>query len=223
MSADQQRLETTRLAVTEAAIARAAELMTAGRLVAFPTETVYGLGTRADDAKAVRRIYAAKGRPATKPLSVLVSSAAAARAAALHWSDLADQLAAAFWPGPLTLVVLRTELVADDVVAGGETVALRVPDHSAALRLLRACPFPIAAPSANLSGQPPATSANEVVDSLGGRISLVLDGGPTLVKTPSTVLDLTSLEGRGVILRQGAISAAELAKHIDLADKGSSR
>jgi L-threonylcarbamoyladenylate synthase len=217
VSADPQSLKTSLLAVNDAAIDRAAELMTHGQLVAFPTETVYGLGSRADDGTAVRRIYAAKGRPATKPLSVLVPSVAKARAAALHWSDLADHLAKTFWPGPLTLVVLRGPLVADDVVAGGKTVALRVPHHDAALRLLRACPFPIAAPSANLSGQPPATSAKEAMDSLGGRIALVLDGGATPVQTPSTVLDLTGCEGRGKILRHGAISAAELGQHIELA------
>ncbi len=216
VSADQQQLETALLPVSLAAIAQAAALMTEGQLVAFPTETVYGLGTRADDAPAVRRIYGAKNRPATKPLSVLVPSATAARAAARRWSDLADRLATAFWPGPLTLVVPRGSLVADDVVAGGQTVALRVPAHKTALELLRACPFPIVAPSANLSGHPPATSASEVMESLGGRISLVLDGGATPVQTPSTVLDLTRIEGRGVILRQGAISAAALEEHIAL-------
>ncbi|MBW2453756.1 MAG: threonylcarbamoyl-AMP synthase [Deltaproteobacteria bacterium] len=209
-------METLRQAVGEESIAKAAELLTAGQLVAFPTETVYGLGARADDAAAVRRIYSVKGRPIDKALSVLVPDVAIARTAAAHWPASAERLARAFWPGPLTLVVRRAGLVVDEVVASGATVALRVPSHPAALDLLRRCAFPVAAPSANLSGQPPATSADEVMAGFAGRIPLVLDGGSTEARTASTVVDLTRSKGRGVILRPGVIPAEALQEHVAL-------
>ncbi len=209
-------METLRRAVGDEAIAQAAELLGAGQLVAFPTETVYGLGARADDAVAVGRIYAVKGRPADKALSVLVPDVMIARRAAAHWPASAERLARAFWPGPLTLVVQRAGLVVDEVVAGGPTVALRVPDHPTALDLLRRCPFPIAAPSANRSGKPPATSAEEVLAGFAGRIPMVLDGGRSPARTASTVVDLTQSERGGVILRAGVITAEALGEHIEL-------
>jgi len=203
--------------VSARSIAEAAARLAAAELVAFPTETVYGLGARADDSAAVRRIYAVKGRPRDKALSVLVPEAAIARQVAASWPAAAERLARAFWPGPLTLVVRRGGTVVDEVVAGGETVALRVPSHPAALALLHRCPFPVAAPSANRSGEPPATTVAEILAGFDGHIPLVLDGGPTEAKEASTVLDLTRSEGRGVILRAGVIPAAALAKHVELA------
>jgi L-threonylcarbamoyladenylate synthase len=132
-----------------AAIASAADLLREGALVAFPTETVYGLGAHALDVEAVRRIYEAKGRPSWNPLIVHVSDAAAARALAREWPPVADVLARAFWPGPLTLVVRKRAGVPDEITAGLDTVGLRVPSHPVALALLRAASVPVAAPSAN--------------------------------------------------------------------------
>jgi L-threonylcarbamoyladenylate synthase len=193
----------------DAGIARAAELIEAGQLVAFPTETVYGLGTRADDERAVRQIFVAKGRPADKPLIVHVLDIAAARAVTRAWPDTAQRLAQAFWPGPLTLVLPKAAHVPDAVTAGGDTVAVRAPAHPAAMRLLSVCGVSIAAPSANVSGEPPPTTAAEVVHSLGGRIPLVLDGGTCPLKIPSTLIDLTDPSAPR-ILRHGAVTPDQL-------------
>ncbi len=171
---------TERLGITAAAVERAAEVIRQGGLVAFPTETVYGLGARADQGAAVRAIFAAKGRPAGNPLIVHVADADAARAVAATWPAGAAALAAAFWPGPLTLVVERRRGaggVAAEVAAGGPSVALRVPAHPVALALLRAAGLPIAAPSANRSTGISPTTADHVLKSLDGRIDCVLDGG----------------------------------------------
>ena len=207
---------------SEAAIERAAALIRAGRLVAFPTETVYGLGARADDAAAVRAIFAAKGRPPGNPLIVHVADAKAAQALAAAWPEAAARLAAAFWPGPLTLVVQRREgqggIVAE-ATAGGPTAALRVPAHPVTLALLRAAGVPIAAPSANRSTAISPTTAAHVVKSLGARVDLVLDGGPTGYGIESSIVDVS--RAPAVLLRHGAVPLAALAELAEIVDGGS--
>jgi L-threonylcarbamoyladenylate synthase len=156
-------MQTERLPADEGSIRRAAAILRAGGLVAFPTETVYGLGARADDAPAVRRIFEAKGRPTGNPLIVHVLDLDAARALAEAWTEAAERLARAFWPGPLTLIVARRrDGVADEVAAGGPTVALRAPAHPIARALLAATALPIAAPSANRSSEISPTTADHV-------------------------------------------------------------
>lgn len=186
----------------------AAEVLTSGGLVAFPTETVYGLGANALDEQAVAGIFAAKGRPADNPLIVHVPSTLEARQYA-KFTELAETLAAAFWPGPLTLILERRDVVSAGVSAGLDTLALRVPDHPVAQALLKACRLPIAAPSANRSGRPSPTLASHVLEDMEGRIPLVLDGGACQVGLESTVLD-----ARGnvpLILRPGAVTPEMLA------------
>lgn len=161
------------------AITRAARVITAGGLVAFPTETVYGLGANALDANAVVRIFTAKGRPAVNPIIVHVASVEDAKKLVTSWPDFAEALAARFWPGPLTLVLPKRECVPDIVTAGGPTVALRVPAHPVALALLRASGLPIAAPSANRSTELSPTRAEHVMRGLADSIDLLLDAGPT--------------------------------------------
>jgi L-threonylcarbamoyladenylate synthase len=189
-------------------LARAAAVLRAGGLVAFPTETVYGLGAHALDAAAVARIFAAKGRPATNPLIVHVADESAARALVTVWPASASALAERFWPGPLTLVVPRGAMVPELVTAGGPTVALRVPAHPVARELLHACGFPIAAPSANRSNQLSPTCAGHVLQGIGERIDLLLDSGPCPGGLESTVLDLTTLPPR--LLRPGLIAPAAI-------------
>jgi len=188
---------------------RAAEVLRRGGLVAFPTETVYGLGAHALDAAAVARIFSAKGRPASNPVIVHVAEVAAARELAEHWPPVAERLAEAFWPGPLTLVVPRGRQVPEIVTAGGSTVALRCPAHPVAHALLAAAGLPIAAPSANRSTRLSPTSAEHVLKQLRGRIDLVLDGGPASGGLESTVVDLSVDPPR--LLRPGLISAEALA------------
>jgi L-threonylcarbamoyladenylate synthase len=189
-------------------VARAAALLRAGGLVAFPTETVYGLGALALNAAAVRRIFAAKGRPANNPIIVHIADAKDAVHAAACWPEAAARLAERFWPGPLTLVVPRGPAVPDVTTAGGPTVALRVPAHPVALALLRATGAPIAAPSANRSGELSPTRAEHVLRGLAERIDLVLDAGPTSGGVESTVLDVTASPPR--LLRPGLIGPAQL-------------
>lgn len=190
------------------AVARAAALLRGGGLVAFPTETVYGLGAKALDPAAVAGIFAAKGRPATNPLIVHTASPEQALALARHFPPTAEQLATRFWPGPLTLVLPRRSVVPSVVTAGGDTVALRVPAHPVALALLRAVDQPLAAPSANRSQRLSPTTAEHVRQDLDGLIDLILDAGPTSGGLESTVLDLTVLPPR--ILRPGLVSPAEI-------------
>jgi L-threonylcarbamoyladenylate synthase len=190
------------------AIARAAEVLRRGGLVAFPTETVYGLGANALDAEAVAGIFRAKDRPANNPLIVHLADATAAPTVAAQWPDLAAKLTHQFWPGPLTLVLPRTPAVPDVVTGGGPTVAVRVPGHPTAKALLAAAGVPIAAPSANRSGLLSPTRAEHVLRGLEGRIDLLLDAGPTPGGLESTVLDLTVLPPR--LLRPGLVSRSEL-------------
>ena len=192
----------------EAAIDEAAEVLRRGGLVAFPTETVYGLGANALDASAVARIFAAKGRPSYNPLIVHVPNLDAARQLAAEWPESAARLAAAFWPGPLTLVLRKRDLVPDIVTAGLDSLAVRVPSHPVALALLRATRLPLAAPSANRSMALSPTTAQHVARSLGDRVDLILDGGPTTVGIESTVVDLRG--GRPSILRPGLLGAREI-------------
>ncbi len=188
-----------------AGLAEAARVLRAGGLVAFPTETVYGLGAHALDPAAVGRIFAAKGRPADNPLIVHVEGIESARTLASTWPSAADELARAHWPGPLTLVVEKAASVPDRVTASGPTVALRVPDHPVAQALLRAAALPIAAPSANRSEQVSPTTAQHVVDSLGPYVDdlVVIDGGPCAVGIESTVVDVTVSPPR--VLRPGML------------------
>jgi L-threonylcarbamoyladenylate synthase len=185
-------------------IARAAACLREGGLVAFPTETVYGLGVNALDAVAVRRLFAAKDRPASDPLIVHLADSASLERVAREIPDVALRLAERFWPGPLTIVLPRGDEVPSEVAAGGNTVAVRVPVHPVAQALLRAAAIPIAAPSANLFSRPSPTRAEHVRDDLNGRIDIILDGGPTTVGVESTVLDLTTIPP--VIWRPGAVT-----------------
>lgn len=193
----------------EAIIAQAAEVLRGGGLVAFPTETVYGLGANALDAAAVDRIYAAKGRPAHNPIIVHVADAARATDVAREWPDVAAALAGAFWPGPLTLVVPRRPEVPANVTAGLDTVGVRVPAHPVARALLIAAQIPVAAPSANRSTEVSPTTGAHVAKSLGDAVDLILDAGPTTVGIESTVVDVTV--NPPTVLRPGSISVADLS------------
>ena len=194
----------------DAAIMRhAGELLRRGGLVAFPTETVYGLGANALDANAVARIFSAKGRPTFDPLIVHVLDIDAARAIARTWSEAAERLAAAFWPGPLTLVVPKQRTIPGIVTAGLDTVAVRVPSHPVARAILDAATVPVAAPSANRFTELSPTRGEHVVRALGDRVDLIVDGGPTTVGIESTVVDVSG--AAPAILRPGTLSAPALA------------
>jgi L-threonylcarbamoyladenylate synthase len=192
------------VAADAAGIRRAAALLRDGGLVAFPTETVYGLGAHALDERAVSRLFDAKGRPSTDPLIVHVHSVEGIDRLVAGIPERARALAAAFWPGPLTLVLPRSSRVPDRVTAGLDTVAVRIPAHPVAQALLEAAAVPVAAPSANLFSRPSPTRAAHVIEDLDGRIDLVLDGGATTVGVESTVLDLSGPVP--TILRPGAIT-----------------
>ncbi|UQU66064.1 threonylcarbamoyl-AMP synthase [Couchioplanes caeruleus] len=187
-------------------IRRAADLLRAGSVVAFPTETVYGLGADAFSEQAVAEVYRLKNRPSWNPLIVHVPGVGAARGLAVEWPEVADRLAAAFWPGPLTLVVERAPHLTQ-VGADTGTIAVRVPAHPVALRLLEACGLPLAAPSANRSEGISPTTAGHVLRSLPD-VPLVLDGGPASWGIESTVLDVTGPVPR--LLRPGALGLREI-------------
>jgi len=191
-----------------AEIERGARLLRAGRLVAFPTETVYGLGANALDAEAVGRIYAVKRRPATSPLIVHVASIEMAQSLVAHWPESADRLARRCWPGPLTLVLKKLPLIPGIVTANLSTVGIRMPAHPMALALIRAAGVPVAAPSANRFTELSPTTAEHVRRRLGNEVDLILDGGPCNVGIESTVLSLA--EPTPMLLRPGGISRAEL-------------
>jgi L-threonylcarbamoyladenylate synthase len=201
----------TRIAPADSpAIADAARVLRAGGLVAFPTETVYGLGADAANARAVAKLYAAKGRPSFNPLIAHVIDASAARALA-RFDRNAERLAA-LWPGPLTLVLPKQPAcpVADLATAGLDTIAVRVPSHSVARALLGAVRGPIVAPSANRSGHVSPTTAAHVRDDLGGRIDLILDGGAAPVGVESTIV--ACIENEPVLLRSGGLPRAEIER-----------
>ncbi len=195
-----------------AGIEYAASLLRAGRLVAFPTETVYGLGANALDPEAVAQIYKVKGRPPTSPLIVHVASIEMAKSLVTTWPDLADRLARRFWPGPLTLVLEKHSSIPDIVTAGLPTVGLRMPAHPIALALIRTAAIPLAAPSANRFTHLSPTTADHVRQGLGGDVDLILDGGPCEVGIESTVLSLAGPQP--VLLRPGGIPRAEIESMI---------
>ena len=185
-------------------IERGAAILRRGGLVAFPTETVYGLGAHALNPAAVRRLFEAKGRPAEDPLIVHVHDMATLRDLTEDLPRSVKALAARFWPGPLTMVMRRSRAVPPEVTAGLDTVAIRIPAHPIAHALIAAAGIPVAAPSANLFSRPSPTRAAHVLEDLNGRIDLVIDGGATTVGVESTVLDLTG--AAPAILRPGAIT-----------------
>ena len=191
-----------------AALLQAGEILRRGGFVAFATETVYGLGANALDEVAVRRIFAAKGRPAHDPVIVHIGAEEDLNRLTVNWPVVGEQLAAAFWPGPLTLVAARRALVPDAVTAGGPTVAIRRPRHPLAQAIIEAAGAPIAAPSANRFSHTSPTTAQHVKADLDGRIDLILDGGPTPVGVESTVLDLTT--DPPTLLRPGGVPVEEI-------------
>ena len=190
------------------ALHRAASLLRDGHLVAFPTETVYGLGANALDAAAVARIFEAKGRPHTSPLIVHVASEAMLSRVVADWPATAQTLVKTFWPGPLTLVLPKQPAVPDLVTAGLPTVGVRMPAHPVALALIMECNLPLAAPSANRFTQLSPTTAEHVRQSLGDRVEFILDGGPCTVGIESTVLSLAT--DPPTLLRPGGISRAQI-------------
>ena len=204
-------MKTQLLPATAETLQLAARLLTEGELVAFPTETVYGLGAHALDAEAVRGIFAAKGRPADNPLIVHIHDRCQLDGIC-EVNDLACRLMDAFWPGPLTIILPRKSAVPDVVTANLDTVAVRMPSHPVALALLKACNLPVAAPSANRSGKPSPTSARHVFDDMDGRIPLIIDGGESDVGLESTVISLVG--EKPCILRPGGVTKAMLEEVI---------
>jgi L-threonylcarbamoyladenylate synthase len=192
-----------------ASLSRAAQILRSGKLVAFPTETVYGLGALALSPAAVRRVFEAKGRPSSHPLIVHVTNLEEARRVAAGWTDAAEALASAFWPGPLTLVLQRQPVVPPEIAGGRDSVAVRAPAHPIAIELLREVGEPLAAPSANRFQHVSPTDAVHVARSLGARVDAILDGGPTSWGLESTVVDVRSAEP--VLLRPGALPWSEIA------------
>lgn len=190
----------------DAVISQCAAILKRGGIVAFPTETVYGLGADALNAAAVEKLYAAKNRPPVKPLSLCVADLETAESVAV-FNDAAKRLFAAFLPGPLTIVLPKRRCVPDIVTAGLGTVGIRVPSNKTALALLASCGFPIALPSANLSGQGALTSGRAVAEALRGRADAVIDAGETSLGVESTVV---SLVGEPAILRRGVVSEREI-------------
>ena len=211
--------------MTTEEIARAVALLRAGRLVAFPTETVYGLGADASSESAIRRLYQVKRRPADHPVIVHFASADAAFRWAREVPDGAKALAQRFWPGPLTLILKRSPLAKDFVTGGQDNVGLRVPSHPVAHELLKEFKSGIAAPSANRFGHVSPTTAQHVREDLGGDVDLVLEGGATEVGIESTIVDFSS--GSPVLLRPGRISKAELEEalhsRVSLSSEGKTR
>lgn len=199
-------------------VEKAAALLRAGRLVAFPTETVYGLGANALDENAVRRIFEAKGRPFSSPVIVHVSSIAMARELTLEWPAQAELLARQFWPGPLTIILPKRSHVPDLVTAGLPSVGLRIPAHPLAQALLEAAQIPIAAPSANRFTELSPTTAEHVRERLGSRVNMILNGGPCTVGIESTVISLTGSAPR--ILRPGMIARTQIEEIIGPVETG---
>ncbi len=197
---------------TEQDLARAAKMMRNGDVVAIPTETVYGLAADARNASAVRKVFALKGRPSTNPLIVHVANAEVARRYARSWDERAEALARRFWPGPLTIVLPKSDEISPEVTAGLSTVGLRVPDHPLTLRLLELFDGPLAAPSANKSNRVSPTTAQHVRDEFGAAVKLILDGGACRVGIESTVLSLVDSPPR--VLRPGAILRAQIEQVI---------
>lgn len=213
-------LPTHTAALFDTAVHRAAEALRRGEVVALPTETVYGLAANALDEAAVQRIYQIKGRPSHNPIIVHVSDHAMAARCVREWPPMAEKLAEAFWPGPLTLVLPRSEWIPDIVTAGGDTVGVRWPGHPFMQAVIRMCGFPLAAPSANLSNQVSPTNAEHVARQLGGKLGLIIDGGQSQVGIESTVVDVTSDPPR--VLRPGMIHDVSLLAVASRLDQGGS-
>ncbi len=190
----------------------AAEIIRRGGLVAFPTETVYGLGANALDSEAVKGIFEAKKRPSDNPIIVHIADENLLGEYAIEIPQIAKTLIHQFWPGPLTLVLRKSELIPAEVTAGAQTVTIRLPDHKIAQALIRLAGVPIAAPSANTSGRPSPTTAQHVREDLDGRVDMIIDGGPTNVGVESTVLDLTSEPP--MLLRPGQVTYEELQEYL---------
>ncbi len=195
-------------------INKAARIIQAGGLVAFPTETVYGLGADALNAEAVKKIYVAKGRPSDKPLILHVSSIQQA-SGLVEMNDTARKLAQTFWPGPLTLVLPAKPCIPSITRGGLNTAGVRMPANVPALELIRASRTPLAAPSANISGRPSPKDAESVYRDMAGRIDMILDGGSTVIGIESTILDITNPE-RIIMLRLGAIGREEIESSIGM-------
>ncbi len=202
-----------------AEVRRAAGILRGGGLVAFPTETVYGLGADASNAAAVARLYAAKGRPADHPVIVHFASAEKAFSFSREIPQAARALAQRFWPGPLTLILKRSEHAKDFVTGGQDSVGLRVPSHPVAQALLAEFGGGVAAPSANRFGHVSPTTAAHVREDLGAKVALVLEGGPSEVGIESTIVDLSS--GEALLLRPGAISQRELQEIVTIKESQS--
>lgn len=190
--------------ISEESIQLAGEVLKQGGIVAFPTDTVYGLGAVCTNDEAVQKIFAAKGRDEGKPLSILVASVEQAEQIALEIPEKARRLMEKYWPGALTLVLKKRPEISDKVSAGRETIGLRMPDSQTAVKLLEAAGVPLAAPSANTSGKRSSVSAEDVIADLAGRVDMILDGGRCPVGISSTVVDLTGESP--VILREGSIT-----------------
>lgn len=201
-------METLCVPAREQTLRQAAELLRQGQVVAFPTETVYGLGANALDEAAVRAIFTAKERPADNPLIVHVADRNQLKGLC-EVTETAEKLMDAFWPGPLTMLLKKTDKIPAVTTAGLPSVAVRCPNHPVALKLLRQCGLPIAAPSANRSGRPSPTTAQHVYEDMVGRIPMILDGGPCQVGVESTVADLTG--DVPCVLRPGAVTAEDIA------------
>lgn len=202
-------LPTDTTALFNLAVERAADLLRAGEVVALPTETVYGLAANAFDPQAVERIFRIKGRPAHNPIIVHIVGIEMAKRCVAKWPVVADRLAQAFWPGPLTLVLERSELIPDIVTATGPTVGARWPSHPFIQAVIRRCGFPLAAPSANPSNELSPTNADHVQKKLGNHLRLIVDGGQSQVGIESTVLDLTTSPAK--VLRPGIIHGPALS------------
>lgn len=190
----------------------AVELLRAGKLVAFPTETVYGLGGDAYDKTASARIYAAKGRPSDNPLIVHIAEVSELETLARDIPEAAYELADRFWPGPLTMILNKKDIIPKETTGGLDTVAIRMPSHPIARRLIQECGLPIAAPSANASGRPSTTKAEHVIEDLNGRIDMIIDGGSSDIGLESTIVDLTCTPA--LILRPGYITIEMLREVI---------
>lgn len=198
--------------IEKALIEEAAKIIKNGGVVAFPTETVYGLGANGLDVEAVKKIFRAKGRPQDNPLILHVCSIDQVEELVEEVPNIAKVCMERFWPGPLTIIFRKSSIVPDIITAGLDTVAIRMPNHSIALELIRFSDGPIAAPSANISGRPSPTSAKHVIEDMMGKVDMIIDGGSTGIGLESTVLDLSG--DKPMILRPGGITEEDLRKII---------
>ena len=198
--------------VWEKNMSHAGRVIREGGLVAFPTETVYGLGGNALDKRAAEKIYRAKGRPSDNPLIVHISRISQAENIAVNISHDARRLMEEFWPGPLTIILDKADIVPKETTGGLDTVALRMPNHPVALKLIEEAGVPVAAPSANLSGKPSPTTAGHVAEDMMGRINMIVDGGAVAIGIESTIIDMTGAVP--TILRPGFVTVEMLKKVI---------